>query len=164
MRSVIAPVHQSFCFSHTHTDRHTLTHTEWNFLAGLREALACRDAAGYYAEYSVKMQTLHNVYAVYYRDYTGIKRHTHAHVHTERITLKMHVMSVNCTNSPLQNIFPRRNHSAGTGAGGGNTLGLRSINLQKYAITKKLCVCMCVCPVLPCPAVFLLISFASTSY
>ena len=73
---------------------------------------------------------------------------THAHVHTERITLKMHVMSVNCTNSPLQNIFPWRNHSTGIGAGGGNTLELRSISLQKYVLTKKKkksCVCACVC-------------------
>ncbi len=53
----------------------------------------------------------------------------------------MHVMSVNCRNNPLQNVFPKRNHSVGTRAGRGNILGLRSISLQKF--TKKLCVCVC---------------------
>ena len=68
------------------------------------------------------------------------------------ITLKMHVMSVNCTNSPLQNIFPWRNHSTGIGAGGGNTLELRSISLQKYVLTKKKKKAVCVHVCVPCPA------------
>lgn len=85
----------SLALSQTHTERIKRDRS------GLREAL---DAAGYYGDYSVKI--LHNAYSVYCRDYAGIKAHTRVHTATVRITLKMHVMSLNCTNSSLQNVFP----------------------------------------------------------
>lgn len=118
--------------------KHTRTHIHRIKLdlSGLQEALTRRDAAGYYAEYSVKTQTLHNVYSVYYRDYASKETHTCS----EWISLKKrNVVPVNFINCKLQNVPHGRNQR--------QMAGHSQAALFRHSQKKSLCVVsVCICP------------------